>query len=128
MEIIKIIGVGIITSICVLVIKQLKPEVAVVVGIAGSLVIMIMVINMLSDVLNIFNVIVDKTGISKELFSAILKIIGIGYVTEFGANICLDSGSASIADKVLLGGKIVIMVLALPIITSLIEIIVSILP
>ncbi|MCK9575008.1 MAG: SpoIIIAC/SpoIIIAD family protein [Clostridia bacterium] len=128
MEIIKIIGVGIVTSICVLVVKQIKPEIAVVLGIAGSLVILVMVINMLSDVFNVFNIIVDKTGVSKDLFTAILKIIGVGYITEFGANVCLDSGSANIADKVLLGGKIVIMVLALPIITSLIEIIESILP
>jgi len=128
MEIIKIIGIGIVTSVCVLVVKQIKPEIAVVLGIAGSLIIVIMVINMLAEVLDVFNLIVDKTGISKELFTAILKIIGVGYITEFGANVCLDSGSANIADKVLLGGKIVIMVLALPIITSLIEIIVSILP
>ena len=128
MEIIKIIGIGIVTSVCVLVVKQIKPEIAVVLGIAGSLIIVVMVINMLAEVLDVFNLIVDKTGISKELFTAILKIIGVGYITEFGANVCLDSGSANIADKVLLGGKIVIMVLALPIITSLIEIIVSILP
>jgi stage III sporulation protein AD len=83
---------------------------------------------MLASVTQIFDILVLKTGIDKDLFSSILKIIGIGYITEFSANICVDSGSSSIGDKILLAGKVVILVLSLPIITSLINIIVEIMP
>ncbi|MBO5102803.1 MAG: stage III sporulation protein AD, partial [Clostridia bacterium] len=57
-----------------------------------------------------------------------LKIIGVGYITEFSSNLCADSGNSAVASKILLAGKLVIFVLAIPIITSLIDIIVSIMP
>lgn len=128
MELVKIIGIALIASIAILVVKQIKPEIAVVITIATSLIILLMLVEMLSTVTQIFDVIVTKTGIDKELFSSILKIIGIGYITEFAANICIDSGNNTIADKILLSGKIVILVLAMPIITSLLDIIVGIMP
>ena len=128
MELIKIIGVGLITSIAILVVKQIKPEIAVVITITGSLVMLLMLVEMLASVTQVFDILVNKTGIDKELFTSILKIIGIGYITEFASNICIDSGNTTISDKILLAGKIVILVLALPIITALVDIIVSIMP
>lgn len=128
MELVKILGIGLIASIAILVVKQIKPEVAMVITIASSLIILLLLLEMLASVTQVFDVLVLKTGIDKDLFSSILKIIGIGYITEFSANICIDSGSASIADKILLAGKVVILVLSLPIITSLVNIIVEIMP
>ena len=128
MELIKIIGVGLITSIAILVVKQVKPEIAIVITITGSLVMLLMLVEMLSSITGVFDILVNKTGIDKELFTSILKIIGIGYITEFSSNICIDSGNTTISDKILLAGKITILVLALPIITALVDIIVSIMP
>ena len=128
MELIKIIGVGLITSIAILVVKQVKPEIAIIITITGSLVMLLMLVEMLSAITGVFDILVNKTGIDKELFTSILKIIGIGYITEFSSNICIDSGNTTISDKILLAGKITILVLALPIITALVDIIVSIMP
>jgi stage III sporulation protein AD len=121
MAIFKIIGIGVITAISVLIVKQVKPEIAIVVGLAGSIIILLNIISMLNDVLQTFSTIVDKTGISKDVFTTILKIIGIGYLTEFSSNLCIDIGSTSIAEKILLAGKIIILVIALPIVSSLIS-------
>ena len=51
----------------------------------------------------------------------ILKALGIAYITEFTSELCLDAGEKSIAGKVELAGKIVIFFLALPVFTSLLE-------
>lgn len=123
MLIIKVIAVGIITSITIMLIKQLKPEMAVIIGMAGSIVILLMILNSLSSVINIFVDLTDKIGIDNELIVLVLKIIGIGYITEFSANLCVDCGSSGIADKILLAGKVVIMLLSIPIINNLLEII-----
>jgi len=128
MELIKIIGVGLVAAIAIIVVKQVKPEMAIIIAIASSLVILLLLIEMLSSVTQIFEVLVNKTGINKDLFTSVLKMIGIGYITDFSANICVDSGNNAIADKILLAGKITILVLALPIISSLIDIIVGIMP
>ncbi len=58
----------------------------------------------------------------------ILKIIGIAYIAEFGAQITKDAGQGAIASKIELGGKILILAMAIPILTVIIETIISMLP
>jgi stage III sporulation protein AD len=128
MDIFKIIGVGLITSIAVLIIKQIKPEIAIVVGMAGGIIMILMLVDALTSIVSSFSSILKSSGLSGNVFSAVLKIIGVGYITEFSANLCADSGSTSIADKILLGGKIIILVISMPIISNIIEIISGLLP
>ena len=52
-----------------------------------------------------------------------MLIVGIGYLTEFGANICQDNGNSSLADKILLAGKVIILCFALPIVNSMLNVI-----
>ena len=58
-----------------------------------------------------------------RLLKVLLKIVGVGYLTEFGAGILTDFGSASIADKVSLAGKITILLLSLPVVESLLNLV-----
>ncbi|MDR1917561.1 MAG: stage III sporulation protein AD, partial [Christensenellaceae bacterium] len=82
----------------------------------------------LASIVTAVRAIANQTGIKSEILASILKIVGIGYLTEIGAGICKDAGSGSVADMVILGGKIVILVVAIPIIESLVEIVLGILP
>lgn len=128
MEIFRIIGVGIITAITALVVRQVKPEISVIISITGGILMLILIANSLTSVFETFNSVIEKSGLTKGLFSTILKIVGVGYIAEFSASLCQDAGANSVADKILLGGKIVILVLALPIVTNIIEIISGLLP
>ena len=128
MDIVKIIGVAILTTFAVLVLKPTKPEVAAIVSIAGGVLVLLMFVNALGGVISSMTAIVQRTGIKNDVFSSLLKIIGIGYLTEFAAGICKDAGNESMGQKVLLAGKVIILVLALPIINNLIDIVVGILP
>ena len=125
MEIIKIILVGIITCVATVILKNIKPELSLLVSLCGGIVILIMIINSLTTVVTSFSNIVSKTSINTQLFSSILKIVGIGYLTEFGANVCQDSGNGSLADKILLAGKVIILCLALPIVNSMLNVIIG---
>ena len=125
MDIIKIAAIGVIASIIIVIIKQDKPEIAMLIGIAATVSILIIIINYLTEVVGLFSLIVQKTGIDSSLFSAIVKIIGVGYITEFSSSICEDSGNKGIGEKISLGGKIVILVLSLPILTSVVDVIIN---
>ncbi len=127
MDLFKIIGLGILISIVVVITKQIKPELGVAVMLAGSTLMLIYILNSFTGVISSFNQIVNQTGINQELFSIIIKIIGVGYLIEFAADICRDSGNSAIAEKVILGGKVIIFMLAMPIITSLFNIILELL-
>lgn len=127
MEIFKIIALGILICIVIIIVKQIKPEFAVLVLIAGSIIMLCYLFNYFTNILGVFDKIISKTGINAELFSIILKIVGIGYLIEFAANICSDSGNPAIADKIVLGGKLIILTVSMPIITNLLDIIVELL-
>ncbi|APH04447.1 stage III sporulation protein AD [Bacillus weihaiensis] len=58
----------------------------------------------------------------------ILKIIGIAYIAEFGAQITKDAGQGAIASKIELGGKILILTMAIPILTVIIETVLEMIP
>ncbi len=127
MDIFKIVGLGVVASIIVIIVKQLKPELAVTVVVATSVLILVYIFKHFSSIFGLFDEIVQKTGINEGLFIILIKIIGVGYLVEFGASICEDSGNSSIANKVILGGKIAIFVMAIPIIKNLFNLILELL-
>lgn len=58
----------------------------------------------------------------------ILKIIGIAYIAEFAAQITKDAGQGAIASKIELAGKVLILAMAIPILSVLIETIIQLIP
>ena len=76
MEIFKIIALGILICVVIIIVKQIKPEFAVLVLIAGSIIMLCYLFNYFTNILGVFDKIISKTGINTELFSIILKIVG----------------------------------------------------
>ena len=124
----KIIGIALITSIATLIVKPIRPDFAVFLSIVGGIIILFLLIDYMANVFDVFNEIFHITNINSSIYGIIFKIIGVGYLVEFAASICSDTGNHSLSDKVLLGGKIIILVMALPIITSILEIVMDLLP
>ena len=127
MEIIKIIGVGIIALIINIILKQYKPEFTIYVSIIAGILILFLVMDKLYGVINLLINISNKTGTGTEFIGVLLKITGIAILTEFGVSICKDSGETAIASKIDLGGKIIIISISIPIITALLELLLQIL-
>jgi len=125
MTVAKIVAVGIITVFASMIVKQTKPEISVLINIAGGILLVVLVVDLIGEVFNNFYSIFKTTGIDNDLLLPILKIIGVGYLCEFGANICQDAGSSSIADKVLFCGKIIILLISLPITQSVVDVVLS---
>ena len=123
MDIFRIIGVAFITAITSLLLKSTKPELSFAVTVTGVIVILLFLVDALKNTLNIFMVISQMTGIENGLLKILLKIVGVGYITEFAAGILNDFGSNAVADKVTLAGKIAIVMLSLPVIESLLTLV-----
>ena len=70
----------------------------------------------------------NKTAINNEFLILLKKITGIAFLTEFTVSICKDTGETAIANKVDLGGKVLIISMSIPIIASLLETILKLLP
>lgn len=119
----QILGVAIVTAVAAILLKGSKPELSFAVTITGVIIILLFVVDSVRGVLEVFQAIADITGVENGLIKILLKIVGVGYVTEFGAGILNDFGSTAIADKVVLGGKLTIVLLSLPILQSLLQMI-----
>ena len=123
MELVKIIGVALVTAFAALFLRGTKPELSFAVTIAGAVIILLFIVDMLASSFQIFGEIAKKTGIDDSLVKIIVKIVAIGYLVEFSAGVIEDFGSKSIADKLILAGKVIIFAVSVPIIRSMLELI-----
>ncbi|MDP5275671.1 stage III sporulation protein AD [Chengkuizengella axinellae] len=128
MEIIQIVGLGIIATILTLVIKEQKPLFAFLLTVFTGVIIFLFLIGKISSIIQLLEKLAEQSNIDMVFLKTILKIIGIAYIAEFGSQIVRDAGHESIASKIELAGKILILYMAIPIITVIIETIIKLLP
>lgn len=128
MEIIKIIGIALIALIIIIMIKQYRPEYAIFISILTGILILFLVMDRLTGIINLIETIEDKFSINTQFIALLIKITGIAFLSEFAVSVCKDSGEAAIASKIEIGSKIIIISMSIPIISSLLEIILKILP
>ena len=128
MEIIKIIGIGLISLVIILILKQYKPEYAIYVSLIAGVLILTLSLGQLSGVINLIKDISSKANINTKFLSLLLKITGISFLTEFAVSISKDSGETAIANKIDFGGKVLIIVISIPVITALLETVLKIIP
>ena len=128
MEIVKVIGIGLIALIIIVIIKQYKPEFALYVSLIAGILIIAMVLGKISGIIEILKNLANKTSINNQFLLLLIKISGIAILTEYAVSICKDTGEGAIATKIDFGGKVIIMTMSIPIITSLLETVLKILP
>jgi len=128
MDIIQLVLVGMIASIIYIILKDIQPTFAFLILLLTSFIIISVVITQINAMIQLLQTIGEKASIESTYIQTILKIIGIAYVTELGANIVKDAGLASVASKLELAGKIFILLLAIPIITAVIDIVIQFVP
>jgi stage III sporulation protein AD len=127
-EIIQIVGLGFVVTLLILIIKREKPEIAVQLSLTLATIIFLLILTKINIVLNLFRDMAEKANISQMYLNTILKIIGIAYITEFGAQVCRDAGEGAVAGKIEFAGKVLVMVMAIPIIALVMDTIVRLIP
>lgn len=128
MEIMQIVIFGLISTIIIVMLRSYSPEIAVQASLAAGIIIFALIITRLSPILDFLKIYTSKANLDIQYLPVLIKIIGIAYITEFGAEVCKDAGENSIASKIELAGKVLIAILAVPIITTLLELITKIMP
>ncbi len=127
MEMFQIIGIGVLGAVLVLVLRDIRPEMTLVVSLVAGGLIALPLLGKLSGVVAVMGDLAEKSQLSGEYLSTVIRVIGVAYLAEFGAQICKDAGAGSIAAKVELGGKLIILAMAAPIVAALVEMIIGIL-
>ena len=128
MDIIKIIGIALISLVIITIVKQYKPEFSVYISLMVGCIILFLAFDKLADIINLLSNLASRSSINGSFITLLLKITGIAILTEFAVSICKDAGESSIANKVDIGGKIMIVAVSVPIISGLLETVVKVLP
>lgn len=122
------VGLALIATVLILVIKEQKPMFAFLIAAATGIVIFMLLIGKIGAVIEVLKRLAENSGMESIYLKTVLKIIGIAYIAEFGAQIVRDAGQESIASKIELTGKVLILVLAIPIISIIIETVMKLMP
>lgn len=128
MEILQIVTLGIIASILYIVTKALNSSFAFYIIIIMAVIIFLSIIQQIGAIFQLIERLGQRANVEGMYMKTILQIIGIAYIADLGSSIVKDAGLSSVAAKIELAGKILILVLAVPIITAVIEAILSFLP
>ena len=128
MDIIKVIGIGLISLIIIIIVRQYKPEFTLYVSLLAGVLILLFIMDKLDGIIDLLTTLSNKTAINNEFLVLLIKITGIAFLTEFAVSICKDTGESAIANKIDMGGKVIIVSMSIPIISSLLETVVEILP
>lgn len=128
MDIVKIIGIGLISLIIIIIVRQYKPEFTLYVSLLAGALILLFIMDKIGSIIDLLTSLSNKTAINNEFLILLIKITGIAFLTEFAVSICKDTAESAIASKVDMGGKVIIVSMSIPIISSLLETIVDILP
>ena len=128
MEIIKIIGIGLVALILIIILKQYKPEFVIYVSLIAGALILTLTFSKISGIIELINSLSSKVSIHQEFITLLIKITGIAILTEFAVSICKDTGESAIASKIDMGGKVIMVSMSIPIIAGLLETIIKILP
>jgi len=126
--IIQVVAVGIISAILALTIKRQSPEIAIIITLAASILIFFMVLPALIYAVGIIQNLGSHLDSRIAYVPLVLQILGIAYVAELGAQVCIDAGESAIAAKIELAGKVLIMAAAAPILLDVLQMIVGIMP
>ena len=128
MEIWQIVGLALIVTVFCVVLKQFRPEIALQLSILAGAAIFILILSKIKVIVDLLQTLADQANISSYYLLIVLKIVGVAYLAEFGAQICRDAGEGALATKIELAAKVGVIVLAIPIIVAITESLVRLVP
>lgn len=125
MEVARIAAIGIIAGVLAVTIKKTNPELAVQMSVAAGVLMLLMLMNYLTQAVEFIRDFAERMNGAYAGVTVVLKVVGIAYLCEFAVNALRDAGESAIASKVELGGKLIIMVLTLPLLADFVELVLS---
>ena len=127
MIIFKVAVIALVSAYCALTVKEHRPEIALIIGLVGGVVILLAVIDYYSDLMVDLVSMIESVGIKSSVVKYLIKIVSVGLITDFVYSTVEESGQKALAEKLAFAGKIVVLTMTIPIIKYAIEVVGSML-
>lgn len=121
MEMGRVIALGLVGTVFAVLLKKENPQIAMLVAAIAGILIFGMICVPLGNLIALLRETAEQAGVGSGYFAVVLKVIGIAYLTQFGAQLCADAGEGAVAAKIELAGKILMMTAAAPVLMGLLE-------
>lgn len=121
MDVVSVVVLALLAALMAVVLKQYKPEYAVVITIITAAVILIGIISMIIPIISEIRKMMDQAAIDYDYITILIKAVGICYITQFASDVCKDAGQISISNKIELAGKVALCLSALPLYRDLLS-------
>lgn len=125
MVIFQLCCIAVITAVCAFILKNQKSELVPLCLTAGGIIMFLFAFDYLAESVEFLKNFTEQSGIDNDVIRVIFKVIGIGFIIELTAGSIKDLGFEGVADKLILCGKIIIFLVAIPILSSTYRIIVN---
>ena len=117
MNFLTTLGIGILSAISALLLREFKSPIAPLVTLSGGILLLLSLLSRLSPLIlwaeSLANTLPEIVGETAG------KVLAVGLLTSFGAETCTELGAASLASKLELAGKLEILLLSLPLFCEL---------
>ena len=122
MSLISMVGLALVAAILAVFLHESRlPSLAVLLVLGAGGLVFLALLPQLAALLDIFSSLTERTGLSIQYFQVVLKVIGVAYIAEFGGQMCRDVNQGTLALKIEFAAKITILLLAAPIISSIVQ-------
>lgn len=128
MDIMQVVGLGLLASVLAVVLRNNRPEMAMFLSIAVGIMIFAAMLGKIGSVIDVLRDLSSRANLSMVYLGTILKIVGIAYIADFGAQICRDAGEGAVASKIEFAAKILVLVLAVPIVVAVLNSLLRVVP
>ncbi len=121
MDVLRLIGIGMVICFASLTLRSRNPEFALILSVAGGLLILGMLFNPLADIISYLNGLIDRLHVPADGMIILVKCLGLSYIAKIACDTCIDCGETSTATKIEFAAKIGMMVTALPLFDKLLN-------
>lgn len=116
---IKIACIGLMAVFLAMTLKNIQSEYAMIIGIAACMILFGLSLTKLEVIMESIENLRQYVTINSMYIGIVLKVVGIAYISEFSANLCKDAGYSGIASQIEMFGKLSILVMSMPVLTTL---------
>lgn len=118
--------IGVTASVLSLMLKKDRPEFSLIIAMTAGVIIVFLILPAAQNAASLIMTISEIAGIGGEYITVIIKSCAVAMITGVCASTCRDAGNSSLAMKLEIAGRVAIIILAMPVINTLFNVILSV--
>ncbi len=121
MNILTLAGVVLTASVLSLFLKQQRSDFSFLVALAAGCAVLFSLLAAIGEILDFSQTLGALSGIDNGNLQILFRVLGIAYVGQFASDLCRDAGESGLAGSVELAGRVLMVLLSLPLVSQLLE-------